>query len=78
MIRITSKQNGFIRCGVVHPWGTMNYPDGTFSENELEVLKREPKLKVEIIEDDPPDNGGSEKKSKKSKSTAHGAHPLNS
>lgn len=51
MIRITSKQDKFIRCRVVHPKGVMNYPDETFSERQLEVLKKEPKLKVEIIRD---------------------------
>jgi hypothetical protein len=51
MIRITSKQDKFIRCRVVHPKGVTNYPDGTFNERQLEVLKKEPKLKVEIVRD---------------------------
>jgi hypothetical protein len=51
MIRITSKQDKFIRCRVVHPKGVTNYPDGTFNESQLEVLKKEPKLKVEILRD---------------------------
>jgi hypothetical protein len=51
MIRITSKQDKFIRCRVVHPKGVTNYPDETFNERQLEVLKKEPKLKVEILED---------------------------
>jgi len=50
MIRITSKQHNFRRCRVAHPKGTTEYPDDTFTEEQLKVLEAEPKLTVEVIE----------------------------
>ena len=49
MIRITSKQHNFRRCRVAHPKGTTEYPDGTFTPEQLKVLQAEPKLTVEIV-----------------------------
>jgi hypothetical protein len=49
MIRIKSKRHLFRRCGVAHPKGPVEYPDGRFSEDELEILKAEPMLNVEVI-----------------------------
>ena len=54
MIRITSKRDGFRRCGIAHPKGATEYPDDRFSQEQLETLKAEPMLVVEEIE------GGSE------------------
>jgi len=51
MIRITSKQHNFRRCRVAHPKGTTEYPDDTFTPEQLKVLQAEPKLTVEIVED---------------------------
>jgi len=53
MIRITSKQHNFRRCRVAHPKGTTEYPDDTFSPEQLKVLETEPKLTVEIIDEEP-------------------------
>jgi hypothetical protein len=53
MIRITSRQDGFRRCGVAHPATATEYPSGKFSKKELEILKGEPMLIVEEIADDP-------------------------
>lgn len=46
-IRITSKKEGFRRCGVSHPASPVEFPDGRFSEEELKTLKAEPILVVE-------------------------------
>ncbi|MBE2888951.1 HI1506-related protein [Geobacter anodireducens] len=49
MIRITSKQAGFRRCGVAHPAEPTDYPDDRFTAKDLAVLKAEPMLVVEEI-----------------------------
>jgi len=46
MIIITSKKDGFRRCGIAHPATTTEYPDDRFTEEELEVLRKEPMLVV--------------------------------
>jgi hypothetical protein len=51
MIKITSKKAGFRRCGIAHPKETASYPDGRFSAGELAILKAEPMLTVEIVEE---------------------------
>lgn len=51
MIRITSKQAGFRRCGVAHPATATEYPNSKFSANQLETLQAEPMLVVEVIEE---------------------------
>lgn len=51
MIRITSKREGFRRCGIAHPKTAVDYPDDRFSEEELAKLKAEPMLLVEKIKD---------------------------
>ncbi|OPY15616.1 MAG: hypothetical protein A4E66_00020 [Syntrophus sp. PtaB.Bin001] len=53
MIRITSKQEGFRRCGMAHPATATEYPSDKFSKKELEILKGEPTLIVEEIADEP-------------------------
>jgi len=50
MIRITSKQHLFRRCRVAHPKGKTEYPDDTFTAEQIKVLQAEPKLTVEIVE----------------------------
>ena len=50
MIKIKSKKAGFRRCGVAHPKEAA-YPDDRFSKEELAVLKAEPMLTVEIVQD---------------------------
>lgn len=49
MIRITSKQAGFRRCGVAHPAQPTEYPNDKFTAKELETLKQEPMLVVEEV-----------------------------
>ena len=58
MIRITSKRHNFRRCGAAHPKGTVDYPDDRFSEDELEILRAEPMLTVEVIKDQKPEVSG--------------------
>jgi len=48
-IRISSKRDGFRRCGMRHPKGPVDYPDNKFSAAEIKLLKEEPMLKVEVI-----------------------------
>ena len=51
MIRITSKKDNFARCGIRHPAKPTEYPDARFTSEELERLKAEPMLVVEIFKD---------------------------
>lgn len=54
-IRITAKVAGFRRCGLAHSNTPTDHPDGTFSAEQLEILKNDPMLKVEEVEvDDSP------------------------
>jgi Mu-like prophage FluMu N-terminal domain len=49
MIRITSRRHNFRRCGMPHPKDPVEYPDDTFSEEELDILRAEPMLTVETV-----------------------------
>ncbi|OGB82021.1 MAG: hypothetical protein A2496_05305 [Burkholderiales bacterium RIFOXYC12_FULL_60_6] len=49
MIRIVSKKEGFRRCGVAHPKGPVEYPDGHWTEEQLAALQAEPMLVVQSI-----------------------------
>ena len=51
MIRIKSKQRNFRRCGIAHPDTAIDYPDDKFTPGELTILKAEPMLIVEMIEE---------------------------
>ncbi|MFH1028489.1 MAG: HI1506-related protein [Pseudomonadota bacterium] len=48
-IRITAKKDGFRRCGVTHPAQPTEHPDDAFSKKDLEILKAEPMLVVEVL-----------------------------
>lgn len=48
-VRITSKKDGFRRCGIEHPAQTAVYPDDRFTDEELARFKAEPMLIVEVI-----------------------------
>lgn len=41
---ITSKRDGFRRCGIAHPGKPTPYPDDFFTEEQLEALGKEPQL----------------------------------
>ncbi len=49
MIRIRSKSDGFMRCGVRHPSEWTEHPDGMFTPEQIEILKAEPMLQVEEV-----------------------------
>lgn len=51
MIKITSKKHLFRRAGIAHPKGTVEYPDGKFTKEQLATLQAEPMLAVEVIEE---------------------------
>lgn len=43
-IVITSKRDGFRRCGIAHPGKPTYYPDDFFTDEQLEALGKEPQL----------------------------------
>ena len=53
MIKITSKKEGFRRCGIAHPAKATEYENNKFTKTQLAALKKEPMLVVEIIKDKP-------------------------
>jgi hypothetical protein len=62
IIRITSKQDGFRRCGVAHTKAGTDHPADRFTEAELELLQADPMLTVELLDgelSDPDAGGGS-------------------
>lgn len=48
MIRVKSRKDGFRRCGVSHAAGWVEYPSDRFTDEEIERLRAEPMLQVEI------------------------------
>ncbi len=48
-LKIIARREGFRRCGVAHPTGPTVYPDGTFTPEQIKILKAEPMLIVEEI-----------------------------
>lgn len=46
MITITSKKDGFRRCGIAHPAVPVEYQDDRFTDAQLEALQAEPLLVV--------------------------------
>jgi hypothetical protein len=46
MLIITSKKDGFRRCGIAHPARPTGYPDTAFSGVERALLRAEPMLEV--------------------------------
>ncbi|KAA6172714.1 HI1506-related protein [Pseudomonas veronii] len=51
-IIITSKRDGFRRCGVAHSSTVARYPDDFFSEAQLRALSKEPQLILAYEEDE--------------------------
>lgn len=49
---ITAKKDGFRRCGMAHPANAVEHADGTFTEEQLAILKAEPMLVVQELADD--------------------------
>lgn len=57
-IKIISKKDGFRRCGIAHPAASVIHPDGTFTAEQIKVLKTEPMLIVEEVKEPKPKAGG--------------------
>jgi hypothetical protein len=51
MIRITSKKDGFRRCGIAHPSKPTEYPNDRFGEKQLAALRTDTMLIVDVIPD---------------------------
>ena len=54
MIVITSKREGFRRCGVAHAARPVEWPDDRWTDAELARLQAETMLTVELVEDPEP------------------------
>ncbi len=48
MIIITSKRDGFRRCGMAHPAAATEYADDAFTGEQLKTLRAEPMLTVSV------------------------------
>lgn len=66
-IVITSRTEGFRRCGVAHSIAPVEHPDERFTADELERLLFEPMLSVEVL---PNDAGGDGESADKAESDA--------
>ena len=52
-IKISCKDKaGFRRCGVLFPKGETVYPDDEFTPEQIDILKAEKHLSVEIVQDE--------------------------
>ena len=51
MLKITSKEDGFRRCGIEHPAIPTLHEDDAFTDEQLEILMNEPMLIVDVLED---------------------------
>ena len=49
MIRIASRKEGFRRAGVAHTLLPVNWDDDAFTKEQLDSLKEEPMLIVDVI-----------------------------
>lgn len=49
MIRIRAQKDGFRRCGEVYGTRWKEYRDRFFTESQVEILRAEPMLQVEVI-----------------------------
>lgn len=47
-ITITSKRDGFRRCGVAHRDVPVFWPDGSFTDEQIAILRAEPALVVHL------------------------------
>lgn len=48
MLIITSKKEGFRRCGVAHPATPTEYEDGAFTPEQIKIMRDEPMLVVMV------------------------------
>lgn len=52
MLKITSKKDGFRRCGVEHPATPTLHEEDAFTDEQIEILKAESMLIVEEVDGD--------------------------
>ena len=71
MIRITSKREGFRRCGVAHSKAAVDWPDDRFSEEELAKLKAESMLLFTQIQEAPPEEPSAEGEAEATETTEY-------
>ena len=57
-LRIASTRPGLWRCGVQHPAEAVIHPAGTFSAEQVERLRAEPALVVDVVDGDGRPEGG--------------------
>ena len=50
LVKITSKKQGFRRCGIAHSTTPTTYPLERFVGRQLEALRSDPMLDVEIVD----------------------------
>lgn len=74
-VRITARRPGFRRAGLAHPAEPVVHPAGTFSDAQLEQLRAEPNLAVEIVDTDPASSRASRPKGGKGGNPQPGAEP---
>ena len=48
LITITAKRDGFRRCGVAHRDVPVVWPDGSFTDEQIAILRAEPSLVVHL------------------------------
>ncbi|HBS7297194.1 TPA: hypothetical protein MAQ23_000946 [Klebsiella pneumoniae] len=48
LITITAKRDGFRRCGVAHRDVPVVWPDGSFTDEQIAILRTEPSLVVHL------------------------------
>jgi len=51
IVRITARQDGFYRCGIQHSAKPTEYPADQFTEEQIEILKAEPMLIVQVFDE---------------------------
>lgn len=51
MIRIKSRQDGFRRAGIAHPTRPTEYPDDFFTPAQIDAIKADDMLVVEIVQE---------------------------
>ena len=57
IVRIKSKRPVYRRCGIAHTKVATDHPADRFTEAELELLKADPVLTVELLDGELPDPG---------------------
>lgn len=54
IVRIRASRDGYIRCGIAHRSNATDHPVERFTEEQLERLKRDPDLTVQLIDGELP------------------------